>query len=200
VFGVLPDDNIAVLGAGCLLTADRLITAQHLVLETQAAGGSLRVIKVDGSFECRVIWQNAASDLAILRTTRCLQPSTQSLPAAYPHIASALPQQGMLLGYMATLKRTGGAVTNNKYFASGFVSFLNYHRDKAIRYVLASGFIEAGFSGGPVFLPDRSLVGVLVSSCQFLSNILGVNVPHAFPEAVALATHQPSIASTVARP
>lgn len=91
-------------------------------------------------------------------------------------------------------------MTNNKYFASGCVSFLNYHRDKAIRYVLASGFIEAGFSGGPVFLPDKGLIGVLVSSCQFVSNILGVDVPHAFPEAIGLAAHRPAIASAVAGP
>jgi S1-C subfamily serine protease len=200
IFGVLPNDQIAVIGSGCLLGPDRLITARHVVEDTQSAGGSLRVWKTDGSFEAKVIWNDMSSDLAILRTTKCLQPSGQAQPTTYPQIASVLLAQGMLLGYMATLRRTGGAVKNNRYFASGFVSFLNHHTDKAVRYVLASGFIEGGFSGGPVFLPDNSLIGVLVSSCEFTSEILGVTIPHAFPEAVALAIHRPAISSALAAP
>jgi len=198
IYGVLPNDQIAVIGSGCLLGPDRLITARHVVVDTQTAGASLRVSKVDGSFEATVNWNDTKSDIAVLRTTKCLQPISQPLPTSYPQIANVLPAQGMLLGYMATLRRTGGAIKYNKYFASGFVSFLNYHADRAIRYVLASGFIEGGFSGGPVFLPDNSLIGVLVSSCEFTSEILGVRIPHAFPEAVGVAIHRSAIASALA--
>jgi hypothetical protein len=47
-----------------------------------------------------------------------------------------------------------------------------------MRYVMSGGFIEGGFSGGPVFLPDGKVVGVLVSAFQSLTQGLIFNTVH----------------------
>jgi hypothetical protein len=125
-YGVLPDSSRAVMGSGCLLAGDLVLTARHLLIDTQSAGGQSKIIKRDGTFQCQLVWENAPSDLAILRTTICETQGSQVLPAHYPQLADVLPTQGMLVGYMGYFRRDGGAVTNLRYFSGEFVSFINF--------------------------------------------------------------------------
>ena len=181
-YGVLPNGSIAVMGSGCLLAGDIVLTARHLLIDTYSAGGQPKISKRDGAFECELVWENASSDLAILRTTTCVSQGSQPLPANFPPLADFLPAQGMLVGYMGYFRRDGGAVTNFRYFSGEFVSFVNHHDQLTMRYVMSGGFIEGGFSGGPVFLQDGRIIGVLVSSFQSISQGLILEIPVALPE------------------
>jgi hypothetical protein len=188
ILGVLPDNSIAEMGAGCLLASDRVITVRHLGSDTARAGGQVHIRKADGSFASRRVWEDADSDLAVYQTTTCLASSGQAVPTRFPKLACILPAQGMILGYMATLRKSGDVITNNKYFSTGFVSYVNYSKSSlAHRYVLSGGYTDGGFSGGPVFLPNQSLIGILVSANQFCTEGLAINITCAFPELVGVA-------------
>src|SRR4051812_25969931 len=106
--GVSPNGSIEVLGSGCLLADNLVLTARHLLIDTQSAGGRPMISKRDGGFNCQLVWENAPSDLAILRTTTCVRQSNQPLPAHYPQLADFPPAQGMLVGYMGYFRREGG--------------------------------------------------------------------------------------------
>ncbi len=188
------DDKIRVIGSGCLLASDLVLMARHLVIDTQTQGGEPTIFKRDGVFQCRIEWDNANSDLVLLRTVNCTKQSSQPPPTQFPVIGSVLPNQGMLLGYMACLRREGAHLINLPYFSSGHVSFIKHSDHEAMRYVFSGGIIEGGFSGGPVFQPNGSIIGVLVSAFQTQTQGLIVNTLFTLPEFVSTAQFVQQIA------
>ena len=195
IFGVKPDDEIVVMGAGCLLAPNLVISARHLFTDAVKAGGELRISNRAGTYSADLVWKDPVLDVAVFRTTASLSKTDQTTPTSFPKLATVLPEQGMLVGYMATLRREGGPVRNNKYFSSGFVSHLSHLNSPAVNYVLGAGFMEGGFSGGPVFQSDGSLIGVLVCAFQIASQGLDTITFCAFPEFASVAQIRNKIAA-----
>ena len=174
---------------GCLVSERHVLTAKHVGDQMADRYDRVVVLTWAGLFECAVVRAWPASDLAVLETTQHLA-SGDSIdpPTAYPPIFGCAVLPGMSVGYLGPLRRTNdaGLETTETYFADATVSFLaarpRLHSNDQPRWALSGGFCERGFSGGPVFAPDCTLVGVLTQIQQWFGTAMdGSSYPVVVP-------------------
>jgi hypothetical protein len=122
----------------------------------------------------------------VLRIIDQIESDTRKAPVQYPSFITSLPELGMTVGYMAWLRKpnqTGRSVFT--YFSSAQVSYRGECENGDPRWILSGGFVEPGFSGGPAFLRDGTLIGVVVGSTAMVQNPSAQGVPpiwHSFPQ------------------
>jgi S1-C subfamily serine protease len=159
-------------GAACLVSPRHVVTAAHNVQKAKTEYDWPVVSKFDGLFKCEVMAINETADVAILRATEKLADATiRKVPTRYPAIKNPTIGMGMTVGYMTWLQKKASRRSLFWYFSTASVSYLGECPDGNQRWVLSGGFVEPGFSGSPVFLPDGSLIGMLVGATTMSQQI-----------------------------
>jgi len=125
--------------------------------------------KHDGLFKGEVLLKSREYDVALLVAREKLADFSITEPKAYPSIAASTPLLGLSVGFLNVID-LGGETDKKRHIAFSQASisyFFEDETDKGIRYALTGGFIQHGFSGGPVFTSDLELVGLIVMSQRF---------------------------------
>jgi hypothetical protein len=154
------------LGFGCLLTPNHFITANHCVTEALSRYSFLVALTHKGLSKCKPVWSSEDHDLCVLLLEDILDPRHVSeCPTSFPSDFRQAVSWGSTVGYISAFSRADESGETNRYtfFSSAEISFLA-RGDGAAKFALASGFIESGVSGSPVFLPSGAFVGVIVQS------------------------------------
>jgi S1-C subfamily serine protease len=174
-----------IYGFGCQVSARHVLTALHVVNEADP-----RVLLDDGLWNCDVVGDWPARDLALLRVTSVAKPvgSSTVKPQRFPQLSERQPSIGETLGYLASLSLNdeSGSSSGHTYFGQGHVAFFSQNRSRELVFAMAGGAIQKGFSGGPVFTPTGDLVGVLVEALEYVPDL-----SHPFRSASAVAILAP---------
>lgn len=185
----------------CLLSSRHVITAAHNVRQMEEKYSWPVVTKFDGLFKCQTAAIDDKIDIAVLRITEQLAESSLDKPARYPQLATNNLAMGMTVGYMTWLhKKSPSGRSQFLYFGTAHVSHLGESELGHPTWILDTGFVEAGFSGSPVFLPDCSLVGIMVGSNAFTQDLGRGGVPpivHCFPQVSSVPNLPPPLAEDI---
>ena len=167
-------------GRGCLIGPAHVLTALHVVELIRRNYKSLAVGKHDGLFSADIVYSDSSSDIAVLKVGELVEPLNQEPPALYPTISERVPEIGMAVGHLSILNKQyegTGKRFAGMFFSAGHVAFML--RVPELRWAIVGGFCESGFSGSPAFLPDGSLIGVIVETTQTMADSAQA-VPQAF--------------------
>ncbi len=157
-------------GKGCLLSRNHAITALHTVTQMLHKYQWPVIMKQDGVFRCEVQFQSKEYDVALLRTTdKIVEYDLGPLPPNYPSIATSNPFLGLSVGFIGTISLEGENETErHTTFSPASTSYYFEEQvTKGFRYALIGGFVQKGFSGGPVFTCNSELVGLIVMAQRF---------------------------------
>lgn len=134
----------------------------------------------DGLFAAEIVFADEQYDIALLKATERIETWDNEPPSQFPILSDRLPEIGMLVGYIGTLRKTHAVTGKSRgytYFAANYVSF----RDDS-SWILGGGFGESGFSGSPVFVPNGELLGVISGSTTFAAELdADPGIPQHFP-------------------
>ncbi len=184
VYGVTTQRKLGRFGQGCLLSPIHAITCEHVVSEIERRGSQILVVQPDGFFHCKVLFRDAASDIAIIETGASFHPFNQLPCEVFPGFSRQIPSLGMTVGYPAKLFKNGA---DNKEHAYPYCSSYLFESDTPL-WVLSGGFAEGGFSGCPVFKPDSELLGLIVGVVTMHSIVQDVKpLPYSFPKITGLS-------------
>jgi hypothetical protein len=175
-------------GIGCLLDKSHVLTAAHCWTRVKEKYEWPAVGTLDGLFRCEVAFQSEEFDILLLRLLELVKASPSSLalkqPESYAQLGDDQIFLGSQVGFISRLKlqNTLDDTSTHTHFSAAFVSMMlpgstargmqNYPR-----FALSGTVMQKGFSGSPVFLPSRSIVGVLVESVSFRANFDDANAP-----------------------
>ena len=160
-------------GLGCAMSPRHVLTAAHVAQQGLQACGQASALVGMRLHRCEVVYRSDKLDLAVLQLGKVVfEHKDHWVPDAFPKAASQRPGFGMSVGYMGVLRRAGDSYSS---FSPASLSF--FMRDGSGNWALSGGFIESGFSGGPVFLPDGSVIGLMIQSMQFTGGADN-QVPH----------------------
>src|SRR5260370_28171606 len=107
VYGVTTQRKLGRFGQGCLLSPIHAITCEHVVSEIERRGSQILVVQPDGFFHCKVLFRDAASDIAIIETGASFHPFNQLPFEVFPGFSRQIPSLGMTVGYPAKLFKNG---------------------------------------------------------------------------------------------
>jgi S1-C subfamily serine protease len=142
----------AVTGTGFFVSDGEVLTNAHVVHGCQDVSLSYHGTGGSGS----VIAQDAANDLAIIRTS--LQPSSHA------HIRTGIRLGEDVAAFGFPLR---GLLSTSGNFTLGNVTALTGLRDNS-RYLQISAPVQPGNSGGPLLDRDGNVVGIVVSKINAL--------------------------------
>jgi hypothetical protein len=170
--GVSNDHNKAAMqyGNGCALDDRHTLTALHCMVHAQKVGSCPVVWRSEGNFRGEIVFESPELDIAIIRSGDPIVKKAGGELATYPAIESQSPELGDLVGFISQLRDHAGEAPAlvQTHLGSGFISmFLPPQNGMAERFSVSTGFIQAGFSGSAVFLPNGNIVGVLVECRSF---------------------------------
>lgn len=163
-------------GMGCLIANNLVLTARHVIQNN--TGGPMAMIGIDG-YDAELVYESEQRDVAALRLTTPIEPISEPFPEVRPRVSFAQPSRGVSVGYFGELHRRE---TMHRCFMTACLSF----HMRSGGWALSGGFVESGFSGGPVFTSDGALCGVIIQMQQFMSR---AKVPqlHTLPVVMAFA-------------
>lgn len=157
-------------GAGCLLSSTLLITARHVWREIESQYEWPVIGKHDGLFRCTIEHEDALQDVLILRTTeRIIESKGLNGPQTYPKVSTSLPALGESVGILTRLDlndREEGPVRFTA-FSEASVAICLKQGSGPTHLMLSCGLFQSGSSGGPVYSPNGTLIGIIVQSMQF---------------------------------
>lgn len=156
-------------GKGCLLSPNHAITALHTVTDMFQRYTWPLLMKHDGLFKCEVVLESKGLDVALLKTTEKIEDFTLDQPLGYPTIFSSNPFLGLSVGFIGVISLEG-ETENERHTTFSQASTSYFFGDKqsdGLRYALTGGFVQKGFSGGPVFGTNSELIGLIVMSKRF---------------------------------
>lgn len=191
-----------IFGMGCLITPEIGITASHVYRSIEANFSFPVVGRFDGWFRSEILFDSPQHDVMILRTIEKIKDRPgQPRPTRFPGLLRTPMRLGSVVGYLARLRmpNSQGGETGHTYFAHGSASSLLPADGNTIRVLITGGVVQKGFSGGPVFLPDGELVGVIVEALRFpIDPAAPLLTVHNFPIATPLAPVQREIQQVLA--
>ena len=199
--GGSPDIKGKLHGLSCLLSPIHVLTAAHNVRNAMEKYAWPVVSKFDGLFKCESLWASEEWDIAILQATDLISPANHETPDRYPVISYQPIKLGMTVGYLSWLhKNFVSRRSMVKYFSSAHVAFRGESEEGHSRWDLSSGFVEPGFSGTPVFLPDASLVGIVVGATTMAQKNTVVDATiHTSPQISIIPDFGVSLRETIAQ-
>jgi len=154
-------------GYGCLLTPDHVITANHCLTAALREHSFPVALTGNALRKAMLIWRSEEYDVCVLHLQEVLHsfPALNN-PQVYPTDFERPAELGNIVGYLSAFHRADESGEENRYtfFSCAPISFLASRGCHGPRFALASGFIESGVSGSPVFLPCGAFVGVVVQS------------------------------------
>ncbi len=156
-------------GKGCLLSPNHVITALHTVDAMLQRYEWIVVMKHDGVFKAHLLLRSDELDIALLETNEKISDAAMAAPQGYPTIMSTNPFLGLSVGFIGVISLVG-ETENERHttFSQASTSyFFNDRTSNGLRYALTGGLVQQGFSGGPVFTADLTLVGLIVMSQRF---------------------------------
>jgi len=124
------------------------------------------VSRPDGIWQCRVVERVDKWDFAVLRVESLIDAHSGALPDKYPSMGASWGV-GSTVGYMTWMKKVNVATraeVRYKFFGHAHVSYFGADEVGNSRYILTPSFVEAGFSGGPIFNRDGMLIGLLAGA------------------------------------
>jgi hypothetical protein len=150
--------NIVPVGNACLLSQQFAITAHHCVSPGPKPGLKMMAFSGEAVYECVPFLPFPEHDLCVVELTRELGRCGEGRPLSFPTWLGGPISLGSTVGYLGRfcVKRDQDEIVGSIFFSSAEVSF-----PTRSGFALANGFVEPGFSGSPVFLPDGALVGVI---------------------------------------
>ena len=160
-------------GMGCEVSPLHILTARHVWEETSAQYDYPIVMKHDGIFRSEVAFESADHDLLLLKCKKKISDCNFQKPQSYPKIFGKSLSLGVSVGYITALHlpQPSGDTSRHTCFSSTSVSFdFKDAKTQTRLIVLGGGIMQKGFSGGPVFTVDGSLVGIIVQSLQFATD------------------------------
>lgn len=160
----------SLFGTGCLISQQHVLTARHNVIPLHHECSWPVILKHDGLWKCKIIFESQTHDLAVMEATDLVQEVSLRGPAGFPLLPTTPVDLGMTVGYLARMRYPdhNGNETRNTCFSQSSVSMMNVQpNDGPTFWMLGDGFIQSGFSGGPVFSADGTLHGLIVQSFQF---------------------------------
>jgi hypothetical protein len=169
-------------GMGCALDAKHALTAAHCWTGVDDRYDWPIVLRPDGLFRCEIVFENAEADVMILRSVEPLPVNSKYLRQIthYPTISPAPISLGTEIGFVSRLSLHDSIedVSTHTHFAHGFISMmLPSEKGNGMRFAVSGTVMQKGFSGSAVFLPDGSIVGVLVESLSFRANFHDEHAP-----------------------
>lgn len=167
------DDKGKSYGAGCMLSKSLVLTARHVINGRKQETDRVCVLGATGIFRCDIVFESSEQDLCVLRLDQAVPKFSREEPVniVAPEIHPEAPFMGRSVGYLGSLRRENdvGEPATHTYFGQGYLSHLLQGRP-GVYFGLSGGFAESGFSGGPCFTADGSLIGLIVESRQIQAN------------------------------
>jgi len=112
----------------------------------------------------------------ILEAKRIIKPYTFPAVPSFPSIFPVAPSWGLSVGCLTDVDLDSSDGKRCSYTAFSPASISIMSNDLGVFFTLSGGLIQKGSSGGPVFTPDASLVGVISGTMRFSLNA-GHHVP-----------------------
>jgi hypothetical protein len=173
VGGISSDQKGICVGMGCFLSKNIVLSAAHVWSGLHDSYEWPCVTHSTGGFRCEVLREWPDWDVIILRTIeRILGPAVTKTPGtAHPTLSQEKMYLGREVGMFSRLDLTAeeGSRDSLSLFTSGRVSSHHFPKseNQKLKHGLANTVVQRGFSGSAVFLPDGSVVGVLVEGISF---------------------------------
>jgi S1-C subfamily serine protease len=162
--------NGAVHGIGCFIHPSYVLTAAHVLRPVGDRYSWALVTTAAGGFKCEIRKTWPAWDIAVLKVVAPIGDNsvpTEEQPTSAP-LSKADVYIGSAVGVFSRI-RLYDEFGVKAHFSSGYISMLMFPEDSSSTYNLALSniVIQVGFSGSAVFLPDGSVVGVIVRMLSF---------------------------------
>ncbi len=155
---------------GCLLSSSLIITTSHSWREIEAKYDWPVVSKYDGLFQCAIEYEDVKQDVLILSTNKLIR-SCEGIdsPSSYPNISSTPPLLGESVGFITrlSLRDDSGELRPTTFSES---SIAMYVKGTPGHFMLSGGLFQKGSSGSPVYLPDGTLIAIIVQTTQFVTD------------------------------
>ena len=172
-YALKPNGRVAPLGLGCALSGRHVLTAQHVL--DQLPGGLKPVVAHKGRMAAfTTVISSPKHDLALVEMGEIIeQKKVDPAGPVTAKLSRETPLWGMSVGYFGRVRRSTpeNQQNVNTCFMKAHLSFPV--RDEAGSWALTPSFLESGFGGGPVFLPDGRLIGVITMLRELQGNTAG---------------------------
>jgi len=172
VGGGSEDGSGKVYGCGCLLHPRYVLTAAHIWNGVRETHHWPIVTRPTGAFRCEVVQEWKEWDIMVLRLLQKLPrfPEEETVLQRYASLSDSRVFLGSHVGVISRLTLFDEFLSRDSkaHFSAGYVSMLWPAKDGQLEmHALSNIVVQRGFSGSPVFLPDGSIVGVLVQTISF---------------------------------
>jgi len=157
-------DQSPILGQGCMLS-ERIVLTAHQVVQEAKKGKAILVSGPSGVWMAKELWAETHANIALLQlTARRKSDEFLPTPTQFPEISDEPLNQGTQVGYLAAVAEWDHSDLDSRpstVFLPAWVS-RKENRFPFPFLRLSPSFTAVSFIGGPVFLPDGKLCGVLV--------------------------------------
>jgi Trypsin-like peptidase domain len=166
----------SVHGIGCFIRPSYILTAAHVLRAVGDRYDWPLVTTATGGFKCEFRKTWPAWDIAVLKVVARIPDDSvpAELDTTFAPLSEVNVYLGSAVGVFSRLRLYDefGDHDSKAHFSCGYVSMWMFPEDSSGTYNLALSniVIQAGFSGSPVFLPDGSVVGVIVRMLSFPAN------------------------------
>jgi len=162
-------------GMGCVLDDYHVLTADHCWSTISNRYTWPVVGRNDGLFRCEIAFRSLEADILVLRAIEKIDDRIINTFNEYPTFSQKPASLGSSVGFMSRLSLDE---SSHSHFAMGVISmYLPSENSEALNFALSSTVIQHGFSGSAVFLPDGTIIGVLIQSLHFIANKTDPNAP-----------------------
>ena len=171
------------VGKAVMLSPRVVVTASHVIDGASSGPKDFMVVRWDGLWSTDILERDTDIDIAVVRLRECVSRHRRAMEprTEFPRISERAVWYGDTVGILGHLERESEAdgLRMRPMLTTGVVSFM-CRRGKCHQWAIHGAFVERGFSGGPAFASDGTLVGV-VTGVECICSRGPLNAPMEWP-------------------
>jgi hypothetical protein len=153
-----------ILGTGCLLGETIAITSLAIVKARSSVPGRLCLRARGRRFDLELVFADDDLDIALVRLRAWAKQGVASKVSRFPLIGRQIPDLGLAVGMLSFAPAIDHPLRRDilaAMFHTGCVSW--WMGQPLVRAALTMGPADVAARGGPVFLPNGELIGIVAS-------------------------------------